>query len=502
MNLLFTSVGRRSYLIKYFKEALGDKGKIFAANSNWISTAMEEADESVVTPLIYSEEYIPFLIKYCQENAIDAIIPLFDIDLPILSQNRKLFEVKGIKLIVADSSIIDICNDKWKTFVFLKDNGFNIIPTYLTIEEVVAALDEGIIHYPLIIKPRWGMGSMAIYQADNDEELQVLFRKSRREIFNSYLKYESSMNPNESVIIQQKMVGQEYGMDNICDLSGTYVTTVIRKKIGMRAGETDCAEIIENRSLLSEAQKLAELTRHPANMDIDVIVSEGVPYIFEMNARFGGGYPFGHVAGVNLPQAIIKWLNNEIVDKAILEPQIGVIAQKNIDIIPLHKDVTCGIKNCEALEIDLKKPDRFMVQSIAKFITYEIDPFLSIPLSQKLPICIEEYADKIVGKANCYVALKNEKIVGLVAAYIDNRIDDNRVFLTIFGVDHRERNQGIGTALLKKIADDTPSECILYTTVDEKNETAWRVYNRAGFCDCGVVNGRRHIEMKHHDFKS
>jgi carbamoyl-phosphate synthase large subunit len=336
MNLLFNSVGSRSYLIKYFKDALGDKGKIFAANSSPISTAMEEADERVVTPLIYSGEYIDFLLKYCQEHSIDAIIPLFDIDLPILARNRGKFESCGVRLIVADSSIIEICNDKWKTFCFLKNNGFNVIPTFLNIEDTLESIKKEVIRYPLIIKPRWGMGSIAIYQADNYDELCVLYRKSQREVFESYLKYESSEKPDESVIIQQKMFGQEYGMDNICDLSGKYIKTIIREKMGMRAGETDCAKIVENPKLLDEARKLAILTKHPANMDIDVIVSDGLPYILEMNARFGGGYPFGHVAGVNLPQAIICWLNFESVDYSILEPKIGIVAQKKIDIMPLH----------------------------------------------------------------------------------------------------------------------------------------------------------------------
>ena len=43
------------------------------------------------------------------------------------------------------------------------------------------------------------------------------------------------------------------------------------------------------------------------------------PYILEMNARFGGGYPFSHMAGVNLPKAIIHWLNDEELLKNYLK---------------------------------------------------------------------------------------------------------------------------------------------------------------------------------------
>lgn len=47
-----------------------------------------------------------------------------------------------------------------------------------------------------------------------------------------------------------------------------------------------------------------------------------------MNARFGGGYPFSHLAGVNLPKAIITWLTGEQLDVDVLKERIGVLGQR------------------------------------------------------------------------------------------------------------------------------------------------------------------------------
>ena len=53
-----------------------------------------------------------------------------------------------------------------------------------------------------------------------------------------------------------------------------------------------------------------------------------------MNARFGGGYPFSHLAGVNLPKAIVKWLNKEEVSvDDLLTATSGVRGQKDIQIV-------------------------------------------------------------------------------------------------------------------------------------------------------------------------
>ena len=131
MNVLLTSVGRRAYMVKYFKEVLGNSGKVYVCNSDDKSIAFKYADEKVISPLIYDKNYIPFLIDYCKKNAIDIVISLFDIDLLVLARHKKEFEEVGTKVIVSEPQIIEVCNDKWKTYNFLRDNGFNALSSSL-----------------------------------------------------------------------------------------------------------------------------------------------------------------------------------------------------------------------------------------------------------------------------------------------------------------------------------------------------------------------------------
>ncbi len=336
MNILLTSVGRRSYLVKYFKEALGPNGTIHVMNSDPGSPAFLKADKSTVSPLIYSENYIPFLLDYCRENEIKSIISCFDVDLPILARNKKNFLDNGVKVIVADEWFIDICNDKWKTYEFLKNNGFGVPKTYLGEESVKKAIYMGELGFPIIIKPRWGMGSIAIYEADNMDELTILFNKTKKEIMKSYLKYESRDYSNECVIFQERLMGQEFGMDIINDLNGNYQNCIVKKKYSMRAGETDSAITIEDEKAVDIGKRISSISKHPANLDVDFFVKDNQYYILEMNARFGGGYPFSHLAGVNLPKAIVGWLLEKNVDKELLVPQYGIKGQKDIEIVKIR----------------------------------------------------------------------------------------------------------------------------------------------------------------------
>ncbi|MGG0671157.1 ATP-grasp domain-containing protein [Lederbergia citrisecunda] len=330
MNILFTSAGRRSYLVNFFKEALNGKGKVHVANSSRLSTAMISGDYSIVAPSIYEKEYIPFLKNYCLQNEIQALIPLFDLDLLILSRHKKDFEEIGVQVIVSSEEVIAICNDKWESYNFLRKKGFNTPTTFLKVNDALKAVKQGEIHFPLMIKPRWGMGSISIFEADNIDELTVFYQRTLKTIQSTYLSYEALQNADACIIIQEKLEGQEYGLDIINNLQGDYEVTVSKEKIAMRSGETDCAEVVYHEGLEKVGEKLSNILKHIGNLDVDAFMVNGNPYILELNARFGGGYPFSHIAGVNLPKAIIQWLKGETVEKELLKPQIGVIGFKEL----------------------------------------------------------------------------------------------------------------------------------------------------------------------------
>lgn len=333
MNILLTSVGRRTYLIEYFKDAMKDTGKVYASNSEYTYT-LSHADEYVITPIIYDEKYIDFLIQFCKQNNITAIISLFDIDLYVLSKNKKEFKKNGIFVVVADENVIDICNDKWKTYLFLQKNKIDCPITYKTLEETKIAVNKKEVNYPIIIKPRWGMGSIGIFIAEDEEELNLFTKKIRRQIFNSYLKYESSQNIEECVLFQEKINGIEYGLDVFNDFNGKLVSVVAKQKIAMRAGETDIAQTVDSSEYTEIANKLSNGLKHIGNLDVDIFkTSDNRIFVLELNCRFGGQYPFSHLAGVNFPKQIVKWLLGEETDQTLLNAKIDVLSCK--DLVPV-----------------------------------------------------------------------------------------------------------------------------------------------------------------------
>ena len=342
MNILLTSVGRRTYLIDYFKEAMLNIGKVFASNSEY-TYSLTHADEYVLTPIIYDEKYIDFLIQFCKTNNITAIISLFDIDLYVLSVNKKKFQENGIIVVVSDEHAIEICNDKWKTYKFLQENKINCPKTYKNLNELKNAINTNVINYPIVIKPRWGMGSIGIFIAEYEEELDLFTKKIRKQIFNSYLKYESSQDVEECVLFQEKIDGIEYGLDVFNDFNGKLVSLVAKQKIAMRAGETDVAKTVPIDKYKEIAKKLSKGLKHIGDLDVDIFeTSDNRIMVLELNCRFGGQYPFSHLAGVNYPKQIVKWLFGEETDPSLLNAKINVLSCK--DLVPVVLSTKCENK--------------------------------------------------------------------------------------------------------------------------------------------------------------
>ena len=310
-NILFTCAGRRNYLINYFKDALKGNGLVLAADSQLSAPAMVDADVAIQVPSIYSDGYIEKLKELVSTYHISAIISLNDLELPLLSKNKNELEKLGTKVIISNPNVIDIAFDKWKTYNFFKEIGVGTPKTYITLTDVRNALTKGELQYPLVIKPRWGSASIAIDIVENDEELQLAYQLQSIKIRKSILKDASSEDIERSILIQEKINGDEYGIDILNDFEGNHYGSFIRKKMGMRSGETDKAVSVINVEFSRIAKTIAESTKHIGNMDCDFFVNNGKIYYLEMNPRFGGGYPFSHEAGINTPGIYLSWLNGE-----------------------------------------------------------------------------------------------------------------------------------------------------------------------------------------------
>lgn len=328
MNILFTCAGRRTYLLKYFKENMQVGDKIIATDMQLTAPALQAADVKVQVPAVYDPNYIDITLDVCKKHNVEALISLNDLELPILADNKVRFEEIGVRVIVSDLAVIDICFDKYKTAQWVKSIGLKAPKTYVTLAAAKEALANGEIAFPLFMKPRWGSGSIGLETIGDMEELDIYYHLLIRKIKKTILATASV--GDEYIIIQEKLTGKEFGLDVMNDLEGNHVAVSVKQKLAMRAGETDKAITLDIPEVREMGAVIGRNLKHIGNLDVDIMQRANGDYcVLELNPRFGGGYPFSYEAGVNMPLAIIKWLKGESVDSAILQPQYGKTFAKN-----------------------------------------------------------------------------------------------------------------------------------------------------------------------------
>ena len=318
MNILILSAGTRNKIVQYFKKELNGERKVIATDCSNLAPAIYEADGYYIVPKITDENYINIILDICKKENIDTLISLIDPELSLISKNIELFREIGVNPIISDYDKVEMCFDKYEMYKFLINNNFKTPKSYIDKEKFFEDLEKGEITFPVFVKPVRGSASININKINNKEELEVIWKQA------------------DNLIIQEFMNGQEYGADVYIDmLSNEPVAIFTKKKIKMRAGETDKSVSLKDEALFNLIKDFVKKAGFKGIIDIDIFEIDGEYYISEVNPRFGGGYPHAYECNVNVPKMIINNINGIENEKQIgnYEENIYMMKYNEIKII-------------------------------------------------------------------------------------------------------------------------------------------------------------------------
>lgn len=333
MNLLLTCAGRRDYLVRYFQEVLKPLGgSVFVGNSHANCSSMVAADQAFILPPIHHPGYVETMLRLCERERINLVIPLYDPELPILARSREAFESRGITLVCSSSEAVQFCDDKWQMTQTLLEWGLDAPSTELGLEAARRAIVAGKLRLPLCVKPRRGMASIGVHRVDRLEDLESAHSASVK-IMRAWSWVDDASLGEESVIVQEWLSGPEYLLDVVNSLEGRYMATFPKRKLVVRAGESDAAETVGHPGLDSLGRQLGERLGHVGVLDVDVLETDNRLFVLDCNCRFGGGYPFSHVAGARVPSAIVAWALGKEPDPSWLRIRPDVRSVKGLDVL-------------------------------------------------------------------------------------------------------------------------------------------------------------------------
>ena len=315
-NILLLSVGTRNKVVQYFKKEFTGKGNVVVTDMMCIAPAIYEADKYYQVPRITDPGYIDLVLDICKKEQISAVLSLIDPELSLLAKNKNRFAEIGVDVIGSSYDLCEMALDKMQMYTWLKTHGYKCAKSYIQKEEFYEDLKNERVAFPVFVKPVRGSASIAINKVHDKETLELLWAH------------------DDNLMIQEFLDGQEIGADCYIDMvSGELVSVFTKKKLLMRAGETDKAVSFKDDKLFGLIEHFVKECGWKGQIDIDIFDVDGEYYISEVNPRFGGGYPHAYECGCNHPRMILENLIGVANEKTIGDYEDNIYMMKYNEIM-------------------------------------------------------------------------------------------------------------------------------------------------------------------------
>jgi carbamoyl-phosphate synthase large subunit len=316
---------------------------VIGTDTTTVSTGAKEVDIFFTLPFASDPTYTDSVLKICKEQNIRIIFPGSEPELMVFSKNRQIFIDAGIIVPINTEAVIDTCLDKFKTNLFLLQNGFFFPKTFrITKLEDVPLVD----FYPVVIKPNTGgSGSSGVMIAQNKDELLV---------FVSFL-----LNISPDLVVQEYMgdANSEFTVGVLSSLEGELINSIAvhrvidnglgnKIKVKNTSGRTELGKFLVVSSGISQGRvgKFPEVTKpceeiaakinSKGPLNIQCRFVNGKVFVFEINPRYSGTTPLRAMTGFNEPEIMIrKYVLNEKIETGFSFPEKTIMRTlKEVDV--------------------------------------------------------------------------------------------------------------------------------------------------------------------------
>jgi carbamoyl-phosphate synthase large subunit len=261
-------------------------------------------DRAYLTPFASQDSYIARIEEILAAEKPDAVLLGSDIELTKMAAERaRLEKTYGTRIMVSSPHVVAIADDKFLTYQFLKNHGFDYPDSCLPGEE--ADLIERV-GFPLVVKPRIGARSVGM----------------------SVVRDRSALA--EALAGRSNMVIQECVGESDCEFTASalafdgacHASIVMRREL--RDGNTYRAFVGQFPELNLLVRRLgAALDPYgPANFQFR-LDGEGKAKVFEINGRFSGTTPLRALAGFNEVEICLRHV---LYGEPVIQPIVEDIA--------------------------------------------------------------------------------------------------------------------------------------------------------------------------------
>jgi carbamoyl-phosphate synthase large subunit len=301
--------------------------QIVAVDPNPLSAGLYWADSAHLIPMANSPVYLDRLREVLDREKPDLLLVGTDVELEPLAMAQAALERDfGTKVLVSEPDVVRIADDKWLTYLFLRNQGLGHAASCLPGSEAELIEEVG---FPLVVKPRIGARSVGFNVVRNRLELDRAIQ-------------------SQSNIVIQEHIGTdetEYTAGTLT-FDGKCAASIVMRR-DLRDGNTYRAYVDAYPELNSAVRRVADRLKPYGPANFQFRLDDGEPKIFEINSRFSGTTPLRAHAGFNEVEMSIRHI---LYGEPIVQPEVRplvLLRHWEETIVPpgslLSSDGLCGL---------------------------------------------------------------------------------------------------------------------------------------------------------------
>ncbi len=296
---MIRALGAAGYTVDLIASVKKNGSSIIASSSKYVRKSIEVLSTKIQGD--DGENIIDVLEKYAAETDEKIfLLPVDDFTTTVVDNNRELLQKSFYMPYVVDGTISN-CMDKSIQNKIAKTIGLSVPDEWIvSLRDEICIPDE--VKYPCFVKPLKSKDGhkTEMKKCLNDKELQEHLVKMK----NFYR--------DRDVLIQEFLeIEKEYDLSGISIDQKVIIPAVIEKTeiAKHEVGVTMCGKLLDLTELKDTIDKIQEFVKqfHYVGMfDMEFNYVNGKLYFNEMNFRSGGPNYSYFLAGVNLPDILIK----------------------------------------------------------------------------------------------------------------------------------------------------------------------------------------------------
>lgn len=304
-------------------------------------------------PKTNDDRFIENILKICEIEKIDVIIPQVTRELMVFAENAHLFHKRGIKITIMDKNILKIVNNKYlllKEFSKLgyKQGQFKLIRSKN--ELLQFAKDIGYPEKRFVVKlpVSNGMRGLRIVTSEQLSLEKFINEKPSGEFANLESILQLFEQGELELLAMEYFPGKEYTVDVYRSPLTKEVIVIPRSRDVIRTGITFEGRLIKDKNMIKMAKDLAKNLDMIYTFGFQFKLDEhGAPHLLECNPRVQGTMIMSVLGGANMIYWAVKEALGEPVNLKNVNIKWGLVFKRYWGGIAIHDGETQKIlENC------------------------------------------------------------------------------------------------------------------------------------------------------------